>query len=199
MKLTSNSSKRAGYTVTEIMIAVSIFSLFSIGLTAFFISSLGLYSVNIGRIQNNAGMRRFSERFADDVRTASVIDVYSSFNNRTADMSGIGDLLVLTYQNSLNQATRIVYYYRDTNTTGAYGGNPVRRGEVIASNPTLPAASTQGTHPVALNEMLLKTNQTGVFARHGGTTTAVFEGDVINRGSVRANLKASISLAFSRL
>ena len=132
-----------GFTMVEILMAVTILGLASVGIIAFLQQGLKLYYADRARLMINRDIRSFTAKMDSDAVTANFFILYQDFNTRTAINGGstvdgaladgqVGDFLVLVYcdpamtTTGVSMVTDLVGYYREiTNATANTG--PVRR------------------------------------------------------------------------
>jgi prepilin-type N-terminal cleavage/methylation domain-containing protein len=146
---------RRGYTIAEVMIAMTIFSMVMYGLYQFSLQTSHIIYDSVQRMDIDAGMRRFSQRLQTDMITAKAFYLYTSFH--TTDRDSIdgsdrlaadtnGDFLLLVYaepqpySNSTVYITKLVGYFRKP-VTGIDSWGPVYRFEVDYADETIVAAS----------------------------------------------------------
>lgn len=153
----SPTSRSLGFTLVEVIVAVSIMSIVMLFVFRFFITTLNLYSYDHGRVQVNQDIRSFTNEIRNDATTASYFYIYPSFSSRwtgtgnTTDAhvseSESGDMLVLVYDytnpgsgntGATTYITRLVGYYRNATSTS---NGPVMRFDVTLS-PAVNATST---------------------------------------------------------
>jgi len=137
-------TRRRGYTLAEILIALSVFGLFMTGVVSIFISSLQTYHYDMARQLVNRDMRKFTNELSDNAVESNYFRIYRAFDDRAAPV-GVeesGDFSLFVYTNPANseEIIRVVGYYR-----AASGGNPgpVRRFSVDC-------APTKTNNPVSL-------------------------------------------------
>ena len=143
MKPTTHSARR-GFTLTELLIGISIFGIIMAGVMAMFITSLQTYYYDLGRQLVNRDMRKFTNELSDNAVESNYFRVYPSFVDRSAEVNvtGSGDFALFVYNNPSNieEVVRIVGYYRAASGTSP---GPVRRFEVNC-------APTKTNNPVSL-------------------------------------------------
>ncbi|MSU23225.1 MAG: prepilin-type N-terminal cleavage/methylation domain-containing protein [Opitutus sp.] len=136
-----------GFTMVEILMAVTILGLASIGIVAFLQQGLKMYYADRARLMINRDIRSFTNKMDSDAVTANFFMLYQDFNTRTTGSPAVdgaladgqvGDFLVLVYTDpaltstGVSMVTGLVGYYREiTNSTANTG--PVRRFAVTVS------------------------------------------------------------------
>jgi len=152
----SRRSRKAndGFTLVELLIAVSLLSFATLGVIAFLRQGLKMYYMDRARTTINRDIRSFTTQIDTDAVTANYFCIYPNFTTRSSGGTDAalvdgqaGDFLVLVYTDpsqtsqGISMITRIVGYYREvTNTTNNTG--PVHRFDtsVAGWSPAIPAA-----------------------------------------------------------
>src|SRR5471030_985595 len=97
-------SRRAssGYTLVEMMTAVGLMSLVTLGVLRFAIQTLNVYFYDTGRLMVNKDMRTFTADLASDAVASNYFRIYPDFQTRTAAVTdgNSGDFLVLVFTDS---------------------------------------------------------------------------------------------------
>ncbi len=135
---TKSQSKPAarGYTLVEIMVAVTLMGLITTGVLSFIFQAMRIYVYDGGRLMVNKDMRTFTSSLANDAVASNYFRIYPDFQTRTAFMTDgtSGDFLILAYTNTTASTgsfyiTQLVGYYRDVPTTATDPAalGPVRR------------------------------------------------------------------------
>jgi len=136
--MTSKNKPRRGtqgYTLVEMMTAVGLMSLLTLGVLRFALQTLNVYFYDTGRLMVNKDMRTFTTDLAADAVASNYFRIYPDFQTRTAAVTdgNSGDFLVLAFTdyNSTTGAyiiTQLVGYYRDpASTTDPASLGPVRK------------------------------------------------------------------------
>jgi prepilin-type N-terminal cleavage/methylation domain-containing protein len=132
------SSPRAsrGYTLIEVLVAVTLLGLITVGVISFVFQAMRIYVYDGGRLMVNKDMRTFTSALANDAVASNYFRIYPDFQTRTSFVTDgtSGDFLILAYTNTTASTgafliTQLVGYYRDvpaTSTDPAALG-PVRR------------------------------------------------------------------------
>jgi prepilin-type N-terminal cleavage/methylation domain-containing protein len=116
-----------GFTMTEMMVALTILGLTMSGVVAFTFQSLNVFAYDSGRLLVNHDMRRFTGDMITDAVYASYFQIYPSFTSRggTRADGGTGDFLLLVTTQVMStgtsagttMVTKLVGYYRDGDAT----------------------------------------------------------------------------------
>jgi len=130
-----NYRKARGYTLVEMMVAVGLLGLVSVGTLRFAIQALNVYFFDGGRLMVNRDMRTFTTSLATDAVASNYFRIYPDFQTRTTAVTdgNSGDFLVLVFTdsnagNGTYYITQLVCYYRDpASTTDPSSLGPVRR------------------------------------------------------------------------
>jgi prepilin-type N-terminal cleavage/methylation domain-containing protein len=151
-RLTSTvRGRRPGFTLVELMIAVTLTGLATVGLVAFLRQSLMIYYSVRAEHTINRDIRAITGRLASDAVTANYFCLYPNFSTRTELVNGVavdgslvdgqvGDFLVLVYvdpaqaSTGTSMITKLVGYYREV-TDSTRNNGPVRRFEIPLSTP----------------------------------------------------------------
>jgi prepilin-type N-terminal cleavage/methylation domain-containing protein len=151
-RLTSHArGRRPGFTLVELLIAITLTGLVMVGIVTFLRQSLMVYYSVRAEHSINRDIRAITGRFASDAVTANYFCLYPSFSTRTAVASGVvvdgslvdgqvGDFLVLVYvdpaqaSTGTSMITKLVGYYREV-TDSTLNNGPVRRFEIPLSTP----------------------------------------------------------------
>jgi len=150
-----------GFTMTELMIALTVLGLTMAGVVTFTYQALNTYAYDGGRLLVNHDMRKFTGDMATDAVYSNYFRIYPNFATRSTTVSGVttdaavrdgqsGDFLVLAFtdtdvsgQTTVNQ---LIGYYRDpadpAHPDTSMG--PVRRFDVLVS-PHVIIGSTSNT------------------------------------------------------
>jgi prepilin-type N-terminal cleavage/methylation domain-containing protein len=143
--------RRPGFTLVELLIAVTVTGLATIGIVAFLRQSLMIYYSVRAEHSINRDVRAVTGRLASDAVTANYFCLYPSFSSRTAVVEGavvdgglvdgqVGDFLVLVFvdpaqaSTGTSMITKLVGYYREV-TDATLNTGPVRRFEIPLATP----------------------------------------------------------------
>lgn len=97
MKTTSPYPKK-GFSLIEVMTALSIFGFLSAGLVSFFVMNLNMSYMTTGKLLVGSDVRSFTNELSNNGRTASALKIYTSFNDRTEVLRGAsGDMVVFVH------------------------------------------------------------------------------------------------------
>ncbi len=163
------ANRRAGFTLTEVMMATVISALVSAGLLSFYLTSYKIGFVNQERNRINADMRSLTGQLLQDGRQANYFKIYKSVGETDRDTAsdrvmdgGSGDMLAFVYTvdggspMAPDKVSRIVCYFRDA-TTAKDGLAPVRRYERSfepATEDSLESLLPSGTSLALADEVL---------------------------------------------
>lgn len=154
----SPSRSRRGFTLVEVLIAMTILGLVSAGAFRFTIHALNIFHYDAGRIKVNRDIRSFTQQMTTNAVYSSYFRIFPSFTQRSVTSGGItsdaavsdgqsGDFLLLVFSDTdvssgKTLISRIVGYYRDPeNPSVATSTGPVRKFDRRIS-PAIDAAGT---------------------------------------------------------
>ncbi|HNX04337.1 MAG TPA: prepilin-type N-terminal cleavage/methylation domain-containing protein, partial [Opitutales bacterium] len=148
---------RRGYTIVELMVALTIFGLVMTGLVAFNFGTTRVLFDSVTRLDIDRDMRILSQRMLADVNTSDVFFLYRSFQSsdriNTAGTQRLGsdssgDFILLVYSEPQPLTTSDVYitklvgYFRRPATAGsATSFGPVFRFQIDYADQTVRADS----------------------------------------------------------
>ena len=170
----TNNSLREGFTLTELLITLTIFGLVMAGVAGFFYQTNGMLFTNTAKLMINRDIRALTNEMTDNARNANHFTIYDSFydtfRNPTPPTTGIdfrkrdaesGDCLVLIFygvdpapwDTTPPPIVRLVGYYRSIDNVPDNTG-PIRKFDVAIPGPDqnkeceelVPAISTVGDH-----------------------------------------------------
>jgi prepilin-type N-terminal cleavage/methylation domain-containing protein len=180
MNSSSNFRPHRGFTLVEMMIALTIMGLASVGILRFLVQGLKVYNYDSGRIKVNKDIRSFTEELSTNAVYSNYFRIYPTFSNRSATSGSTtidgnindgqsGDMLVLVYADTdlttgKTTINRLVGYYRDpADPTDPTSTGPVRKFDRVISpavDPTVTpiysilnsnvATTTAHTNPIVL-------------------------------------------------
>jgi len=143
------------FTMTELMIALTILGLVMAGVVALTFQSLNTYAYDSGRLLVNRDIRKFTGDMITDTVYANYFRIYPDFSTRTTTAAGVtsdaavrdgqtGDFLVLAFADTdvtsgRTTVNRLIGYYRDPDSTGV---GPVRKFDVPVSPAVILGATT---------------------------------------------------------
>ncbi len=169
-----NNTARAGFTLTELMITLTIFGMVMAGIGSFFFTTNKMLFTNTAKLQINRDIRAITNEMTDNARNANHFTLYDSFydsfRNPTPPVTGADfrqrdaeadDLVVFIFygvdpapwDTTLPPIERIVGYYRSIDDPVANTG-PIRKFDIniLVANQNdpvedlIPAISTVGDH-----------------------------------------------------
>ena len=151
-------NRKCGFTLAELLISLTIFSVFMTGLFSLFFYGANRASDGVGKLLINRDIRKFTNEMTENARFSDYFEIYKSFTNRDQQYDGCsGDFLVLTHRDPANKGNigRIVGYYRYAEQDGSEGPilmfdqsyNPSSTEELAD---LLPAISSAGSHEEAI-------------------------------------------------
>lgn len=137
-------SRRAGFSLTELMVAGSLALVVIAGVTTFVITSGRMVYVTEEKSRINRDIRDLTNEMTDVARDANLFLIYPEFSSdksRPQYTGETGDMLVLVFQEEgypespgvVRRITRVVGYYRDR---GENNRGPVRRFDTNVIWPT---------------------------------------------------------------
>lgn len=168
------NTAKAGFTLTELMITLTIFGMVMAGIGSFFFQTNMMLFTNTAKLQINRDIRSITNEMTDNARNANHFTLYDSFyddfRNPTAPTTGAdyrqrdaeaGDLVVFIFygvdpapwDTTPPPIERLVGYYRSIDDPVANTG-PIRKFDIAipvadqndAVEDLIPAISTVGTH-----------------------------------------------------
>ncbi len=179
-----NNTTRAGLTLTELLITLTIFGMVMAGIGSFFLQTNKMLFTSTAKLQINRDIRAVTNEMTDNARNANHFTLYDSFyddfRNPTAPTTGAdyrqrdaesGDCAVFIFygtdpapwDTTPPPIVRLVGYYRSIDNVPDNTG-PIRKFDIAIpvadQNDTvedlIPAISTVGTHRtiVAMSEGL---------------------------------------------
>jgi prepilin-type N-terminal cleavage/methylation domain-containing protein len=157
----TSSRRRArarGFTLVEIMVAVTIMGFAVLGVLRFLVQGLNIYYYDTGRIKVNKDIRSFTDQMTSNAVFANYFRVYSNFTTRSTTTGNVttdagvndgqsGDFLVLVSgtvdaTTGKTNITQLVGYYRDpADPTNPTSTGPVRTFKVAFSTPIDPTTN----------------------------------------------------------
>lgn len=176
----SSSGRRAAFTLIEMMVALTIMGLASVGVLRMLVQGLTIYSYDTGRIKVNKDIRSFTEEMTTNAVYSNYFRIYPNFTTRSTTSGSTttdaavhdgesGDFLCLFFCDTdattgKTTINRIIGYYRDPDDPSvSTSTGPVRKFDKTISPAVDPAvtpiytildnnvaASTAHTNPVVL-------------------------------------------------
>ncbi len=143
-----------GFTMAEMMVALTIIGFTMAGVVAFTFQGLNVYAYDSGRLLVNNDMRKFTGAMTTDAVYSNYFRIYPDFATRSTTSSGVttdayvrdgqtGDFLVLVFADTntsgVTTINRLIGYYRDPDNTGI---GPVRKFDVTVSPATIIGTTT---------------------------------------------------------
>jgi len=117
-------SNRKAYTLVEILIATSIFTLVGIGLITLVVSALKMYAFNAAQLSLVTDVRKVTSELAQHAEFANYFVILKDYDSRTVTESGVtrmdtisdgfsGDCLVLVYKDpdDNTKINKVMGYY----------------------------------------------------------------------------------------
>jgi len=148
-------SASRGFTLVEILVAMTILGVVSIGVIRFTIHALNIFHYDTGRIKVNKDIRSFTQELTTTAVFSNYFRIYPNFTTRSVTTGGVtsdasvndgqsGDFLLLVFSDTdvatgKNTLSRLVGYYRDPTVAGGTG--PVRKFDVTLKAGVDPAAT----------------------------------------------------------
>lgn len=144
------STARRGFTLVEILVALTLLGLVTAGVLKVFIQVLNIYYFDTAKLQINRDIRTFTAALTENATYSNYFVIFPSYNNLTRTASTLvnsndpdqgyttaivdtsindgqtGDCLVLVYKDPVNDSltSRIIVYFRSPDPTTGIG--PVR-------------------------------------------------------------------------
>lgn len=147
-------NQKRGVTLAELLISLTIFSIFMTGLFSLFFYGTNRASDGTGKLLINRDIRKFTDEMTENARFSDYFEIYRSFTDRDQQHdAGSGDFLVLAHRDPSNQdnISRVVGYYRYEAQNGTEG--PVLMFDTTYSPSSteeladlLPAIASAGSH-----------------------------------------------------
>lgn len=179
---------RAGFSLVELMIAVTLGTLLMTGVTRVFISMMDMSYYTMGKLQVSRDIRTFTSEMSASAKGAALFEIYPSFDDRseTAADGSTGDYLVLYYRNHEGDIYKVVGYYRMIDDATANEGPVLKHSLVLdpavssMDDITLPTDSTAGNTIVELSRGLADGR---LFYNYYGHSVMV-RGEMIHSGRI---------------
>lgn len=183
--ISSPQSRRraaSGFSLIELMIAISILSIVVTVVLSLFINLMKSYKYNTFRLSINRDVRTFTNELSDTATFANYFVILADFNTRTVGTSPnevlasmgdgeSGDCVLLVFKDPADDTkiSRLVGYYHDPDTSGL---GPVRKFDRAFSPSStsttlwtlMPATSTLHTNPDIISA--------GTIGKATGTSTS---------------------------
>lgn len=191
MNFTTFTSKKKGFSLTEILVAMGAFGLVMGGAMSLLMSSMNFAGYNEGKLLVNRDIRKFTSELSDFATYSNFFVIYKSFSDRTViDEGGSGDFLVLAYVDDTDPTlfTAVIGYYRDA-TAGEEG--PVKKfayqlpSVSLTLDQILPATNDNGSTHTEIIE-LSKGLSNGQLFYNFFNRSITIQGEILHQGS---NLK----------
>lgn len=159
-------AKARGFTLVELLVAVTLLGLVSAGMLRVFIQALNVYYYDTGKILVNKDIRKFTSEMTENATYANYFKIFPSYTNLSRSVDTLvnpsdpdqgfttaivdssvndglsGDCLVLVYKDSTDdrKISRLVGYFRSpANPSDPTSTGPVRRFIVdVTPSSTLP-------------------------------------------------------------
>jgi prepilin-type N-terminal cleavage/methylation domain-containing protein len=145
------SHPRAGFTLVETLVAVTLIGLTMTGVLVFMHQGLKMYYLDRGRTMVNRDMRSFTSKLDTDAVTSNYFRIYPDFSTRTLDDGSdaakadgeVGDFAVFVFTEpdstsaGVDRITRLVGYYREI-TDADHNTGPVHRFDISTTTEDLP-------------------------------------------------------------
>lgn len=115
------TSAKQGFTLTEVLLSISILSIVHMMASGFLISSMQMNGMTTGKTLVSRDIRQFTQTFGRDARAANHMGIYEGIlpnqHNLQENSGETGDLIVFYYQDFDYQTrklyvSRVVGYYR---------------------------------------------------------------------------------------
>lgn len=168
---THKRRRRAAFTITELMVSMSVLTLVFIGIYHFTIDTTRVLFVSTEKLEINRDVRSFTAQMSAYARAANHFLIYESFDENDRDEvddrardGETGDFLLLIYQQPWpaiedpEHITRLVGYFRQPDGTGTKAEGPVYRFEI-----NYPAGGYPNTQTVTPEELIASLSSTGTY------------------------------------
>jgi prepilin-type N-terminal cleavage/methylation domain-containing protein len=188
---------RHGFTLAEIMVAISVLALFTAMAMPVFINSLRSLNFTTNRICLNRDFRALTNRLMKEARSSGQFILYTSFTDRTPVSSGnSGNFLVLLTMDANGFfVTQCTGYYRHTDNTVRHFIVTEPGTSAVPQN--IPAAATAGTHPVVVEFARDLTDASSLLFLNQTSTGIVIYGQIRDDGKTTLNLSTNTNPAVS--
>ncbi|MCH6256566.1 prepilin-type N-terminal cleavage/methylation domain-containing protein [Puniceicoccaceae bacterium K14] len=201
--MTSTRQKTA-FTLTELVVAMSILGVLSIALTSFYIKGVNQTYFDVGKQLVNKDIRNFTTELSDSAVHANYFIIYDSFQTRDQqDEGSSGDFLLLVYNDPDDdqKIERTIGFYRSSssnvegpvltfNTT--HDTSVVTQAELSA---LIPDASTFGAHQEVIE--LSKGLADGKLFFNFFNKSIVVRGEIIHQGDNTRNATNTYNFTIS--
>ena len=164
-------NRKRGLTLVELLISLTIFSIFMTGLFSLFFYGANQASDGTGKLLINRDIRKFTNEMTENARFSDYFEIYQSFTDRDQQHDGgSGDFLVLSHRDPANQdnISRVVGYYRYEAQDGTEGPvlmfdrtyNPSSTAHLIEPTTFLPRrnANILWSHPAFAHKHIFARN-----------------------------------------
>jgi prepilin-type N-terminal cleavage/methylation domain-containing protein len=158
--MNSNLPRRVarGFTLVEMMVAMTIVGIVSAGAIRFLIHGLNIYAYDSGRLRINKDIRSFTDEMTTNCVYSNYFRIYPNFSTRSTTSASVttdaalhdgqsGDFLVLVFADTdpatgRTTVNRLVGYYRDPDDpASATSTGPVRKFDKVISPAVDPAVT----------------------------------------------------------
>ena len=177
--------RNRGFTLSEIIVAISVLTVFTALAMPVFINSLRSLNFTTNRICLNGDFRALTDRLMKEARSSGQFVLYKSFADRTVVTSGnSGNFLVLMKLDANNCfVTKSTGYYRHTDGTVRHFS--VAEPGTSAAPTSLPASTTADAHPIVVEfaRDLIGTDE--LFRNHNSAGIVIY-------GQIRDDGKATL-------
>ncbi len=199
--VSGNRRRRRAFTLTEVLVAMTIGLVIAGGALSFFITQLKIYHSSMGKVLNNADIRWINTTISRDIQSAQAVWLYRSIDDKVRDNTE-GNVAVLLYVNDANAVTEALAYYLDTTVAAdKSGGYPLKRAKLTinAGLPDVSALAASSGHQVIVKSAA---------RRDGGTLLKLFgtdlqdkqiriRADIFNKGDTRGSVQNGLFLTCS--
>lgn len=174
-----------GFTLTEVVVALSLTVTLSAAGYMFFLHNLGTSYMTAGKLQVSNDIRKFTSELTYEARNASYFRLYRSYADvdQVLRDGGSGDMIVLYYVDEEGEVERSIGYFRAAQE-GAAG--PVRKfdSDVQEYDPTtLPALRDSDTYPMVIE--LARGLADGRLFYNVYDRSILIRGEIVHPGNLR--------------
>lgn len=187
--MTKNIHLKSGFTIVELLTAMTILGILSIAITGFYIRGVNQTYFDVGKQLVNKDIRNFTTELSDSAIHANYFIIYDSFSSRIQKDEGTsGDFLLLVFNDpdDADKIERTVGFYRNSssNVEGPVLVFDTSHDTTVETQSSLsdliPAPNTFGTHTEVIE--LSKGLANGKLFYNFFNKSIVVRGEIIHQG-----------------